>query len=103
MQEMFDTVLTTAAFDQFVAVLFMDDAVFGLKQNQHAETLMLKSTLGMIHAFPLYDVHDIYVESESLTERGLDLTDIDSCKIIKSIPRNAVNALIRQFDHVISG
>jgi len=34
-QEMLDIILTTAAFDQKVSILLIDDAVFQLKKGQH--------------------------------------------------------------------
>ena len=36
-QEMLDIILTTAAFDQAVSILLLDDGVFQLKKGEHPE------------------------------------------------------------------
>jgi tRNA 2-thiouridine synthesizing protein C len=43
-QEMLDIILTTAAFDQPVSILLLDDGVFHLKNGQHPESSGMKDT-----------------------------------------------------------
>ncbi len=50
LQERLDIVLTTAAFDQQVALLFLDDGVFQLKKSQQVEKQGLKDTLAIFNA-----------------------------------------------------
>ena len=75
-QEMLDVILITAAFDQSVSLLLLDDAVFQLKNNQQAEKYTYKDTAAIFKALEIYDVHDIYTEIESLQERGLKPVDL---------------------------
>ncbi len=75
-QETLDMILTTAAFDQQVTVLFADDGVFQLKRRQNPLSLGLKDTAAVFTALALYDVHDLYVETESLQSRGLRTDDL---------------------------
>lgn len=69
--ESLDMLMTVAAFDQAVRVLFLDDGVFLLKSGQHPESLGLKPIGPLFAALELYDVQGLWVEQESLAQRGL--------------------------------
>lgn len=98
-QETLDQLLTTAAFDQAVSLLFLDDGVFQLKSQQSPEFMPFKNTAAMFQSLELYDVRDIFVEAESLSSRGLTVDDL--ILPVRSIPRDAVNDLIQQHDIVM--
>ena len=70
-QETLDMILTTAAFDQKVHLLFLDDGVFQLKAGQRPEIIDFKPLIPIYSALSLYDVDELWVEHESLQERGL--------------------------------
>lgn len=95
-QETLDQLLTTAAFDQKVSLLFLDDGVCQLKSQQNAEALFLKNTAAIFQVLEVYDINDLYVEAESLSAKGLDEADL--ILPVKIIKRAAVNALIQQHD-----
>ncbi len=63
-QEMLDIILTTAAFDQPVSILLLDDGVFQLKNGQNPKCAGLKDTAAIFHALEIYDVNDVYAEVE---------------------------------------
>lgn len=71
-QETLDMVLTTAAMDQAVSLLFLDDGVFQLLAGQCPDVGARKQVAPMFQALPIYDVEELWVERESLEERGLD-------------------------------
>lgn len=98
-QEALDQMLTTAAFDQAVSVLFLDDGVFQLKTQQNPGGMALKNTAAIFTALELYEIKDVFVEAESLADRGL-LAD-DLILSVRSIPRADVNELIRRHDVVV--
>ncbi|NOT86285.1 MAG: sulfurtransferase complex subunit TusC [Methylococcaceae bacterium] len=98
LQERLDVILTTAAFDQAVSLLFLDDGVFQLKKHQQPEMFELKDTLAIFRVLELYDINDLYVEIESLDERGLQTTDL--ALPVKTVLRNQVAHLTRQFERV---
>jgi tRNA 2-thiouridine synthesizing protein C len=100
-QEMLDIILTTAAFDQSVSVLWLDDAVFQLKNQQHPDILGMKDTAAMFQSLALYDVTDLYIESESLQEHGLSVNDL--CLPVQSLPRKEIGAFMQGFDVVFAG
>lgn len=101
-QEMLDVILTTAAFEQQVALLLLDDAVFALKNNQQPEKYQAKDTAAIFKALEIYDVNDIYVELESLQERGLT-TETDLSLPIQEVERKKIADLMRQYNIVFSG
>ncbi len=99
-QEMLDIILTTAAFDQPVAIVLLDDGVFQLKINQRPAAGM-KDTAAIFSALELYDVTAIYAEAESLQERGLILADL--CLPVQGVGRKELGTLMHQYDVVFSG
>jgi tRNA 2-thiouridine synthesizing protein C len=101
LQEKLDVILTAAAFDQSVSLLFLDDGVFQLKIGQQPEEQQLKDTASIFNVLDMYDVTDLYVESESLQQRGLALTDLSLP--MKALGCQEVGGLIKQFDIVIAG
>lgn len=72
-RESLDMLMTAAAFDQRVRVLFLDDGVFLLKAGQQPEGLGLKPVGPLLAALEVYDVEGLWVEEESLAQRGLRL------------------------------
>jgi len=100
-QEMLDIILTTAAFDQQVSILLLDDGVFQLKTGQHPESAGLKDTAAIFNALEIYDVTDIYTEVESLHERGLKPGDL--CLPVQEFYRKDIAGLMKQFDIVFAG
>ena len=65
-----DVVLATAVFDLPVSVLFSGEGVLQLLP-QDAEKIGEKNIEKTLDAFPLYDINKLFVDSTSLTERGL--------------------------------
>lgn len=100
-QETLDIILTTAAFDQQVGLLFLDDGVFQLKDQQNPERLGLKDTASIFKALEIYEVHSLYIEVESLQYRGLKPGDL--FLPVQEFYRKDINALMQQYDVVLSG
>ncbi|MGB4499216.1 MAG: DsrE family protein [Methylococcaceae bacterium] len=96
-QEMFDIILTTAAFEQEVSILLLDDAVFHLKSNQTAR----KNVATLFEILPTMDVDAIFVETESLAERGLKLDMLTQSVELKS--RVTISDFMTTFDVVFAG
>ena len=100
-QEMLDIILTAAAFDQEVGILLLDDAVFQIKSGQHPEKLGMKDTASVYKALEIYDVKQIYVEAESLQERGLKPGDL--CLPVQELYRKDIAALMKRHDIIFAG
>jgi len=97
-QEKLDVILTAAAFDQHVALLFLDEGVFQLKKGQQPEKQGLKDTASIFNAFEIYDVNELYTEVESLQEQGLKPNDLSLP--VQALYRKDINQLIQKFDVV---
>lgn len=99
--ETLDMLMTVAAFDQAVEVLFLDDGVFLLKQHQQPEILGLRPSAPLLQALEIYGVDRYWVEAESLVERNLAPSDL----ILPTLPvaRSDVAGLLAQAEIVVSG
>jgi tRNA 2-thiouridine synthesizing protein C len=98
-QETLDMILTMAAFDQAVSVLFADDGVLQLKAGQNQAALSLKETSAIFNALPVYEVNSLYVEAESLKSRGLAPADL--ILPAQAIERIKISELMKRFQVII--
>ncbi len=74
--ECLEVVLISAAFEQDVSLVFLDDGVFQLKKNQDTAGIGMKNFSNTYRALDDYDIEKIYVEKESLDARGLSSDDL---------------------------
>ena len=74
--ESLEVVLIGAAFDQDVSLAFMDDGVYQLMKGQSTEGAGMKNFSATYGALGDYEITKIYIEKESLEERGLTLDDL---------------------------
>jgi tRNA 2-thiouridine synthesizing protein C len=74
--ESLEVVLIGAAFDQDVSLAFIDDGVYQLTAEQDTAAAGFKNFSPTYAALGDYGVTKIYVEKESLEERGLTLEDL---------------------------
>jgi tRNA 2-thiouridine synthesizing protein C len=84
-QESLDLAIAAANFGQAVSLFFMDDGVFQLLMAQAPQRIDAKNYSKTFAALTFYDIDDIYVCQQSLTQRNL--TPDDLC-----IPVNVLNA-----------
>lgn len=74
--ESLEVVLIGAAFDQDVSLAFIDDGVYQLVDGQNTSESDIKNFSSTYKALGDYEVTKLYVEKESLEERGLTLDDL---------------------------
>ncbi len=74
--ESLEVVLIGAAFEQDVSVAFIDDGVYQLKKDQSTDGIGMKNFSPTYNALGDYEVTQIYVDKESLDERGLTADDL---------------------------
>jgi len=74
--ESLEVVLIGAAFDQDVSLAFIGDGVYQLTANQDTTGAGFKNFSPTYAALGDYEVTKVYVEKESLEERGLSLDDL---------------------------
>ena len=74
--EALEVVLIGAAFDQDVSLAFLDDGVYQLTKGQDTKGIGVKNFSPTFRALGDYEVTKLYVEQESLDERGLSADDL---------------------------
>jgi tRNA 2-thiouridine synthesizing protein C len=98
--EALEVVLISAAFDQDVSMVFVDDGVYELVKGQHTKAIEMKNFSPTYRALEGYDIEKLYVDDESLKARGLTTESL-------LVPVEVLNAaqiaeLMDQQDVVIS-
>jgi tRNA 2-thiouridine synthesizing protein C len=98
--ESLEVVLISAAFDQDVSLVFLEDGVFQLKKGQQTKGIETKNFSPAYRALADYDVEKLYVEQESLAARGL--TTADLIVDVTVLPSRDLGALMDEQDVVLS-
>ncbi len=98
--EALEVVLISAAFDQDVSVVFMDDGVYQIKKEQDTTAINMKNFSPTYRALEGYDVEKLYVEKESLDARGL--TEDDLVVPVEVLDAKALSDLMNDQDVVIT-
>lgn len=74
--ESLEVVLIGAAFDQDVSLAFIGDGVYQIMAGQSTDGIGMKNFSPTYNALGDYDITKLYVEKESLDERGLTVDDL---------------------------
>lgn len=75
-RETLDRVLTVAAFDQWVTLVFIDDGVYQLVAPGGRDRQGASAWRSMLGVLDLYDIREVYVDEQSLRARGLHVADL---------------------------
>ncbi len=97
-KEALDVALMAAVFNQKTSVLFMDDGVYQLLNNQDPKDIQQKNNAATFPMLEMYDVDAVYVESTSLETRGLKEQDL--LMPVQILTGEGVRKLIEQ-QHVV--
>ncbi|MCG6941750.1 MAG: sulfurtransferase complex subunit TusC [Thiohalocapsa sp.] len=112
--ESLEVVLIGAAFDQDVSLAFVEDGVYQLTKDQDTTGIGMKNFSPTYAALGDYEVKKIFIEKESLDERGLTLDDLQHLvwededddwaekDSIKLVSREEMTALMEDADVVFS-
>jgi tRNA 2-thiouridine synthesizing protein C len=98
--EALEVVLITAAFDQDVSMVFLDDGVYQLKKGQQTKNIATKNFSPAYRALEGYDIEKLYVEKESMEARGLSEEDL--LVDVTILDRAEMGELMNQQDVVLS-
>jgi len=69
--EALEVVLISAAFDQDISMVFLDDGVYELVKGQQTKAIDVKNFSPAYRALEGYDIEKLYVDVDSLEARGL--------------------------------
>lgn len=98
--ESLEVVLISAAFDQDVSLVFVDDGVYQLKKGQGTKAVGMKNFSPTYRALEGYDIEKLYVEKESLEARGL--TEDDLLVDVEVLTAEEMATLMDEQDVVLS-
>lgn len=98
--EALEVVLIGAAFEQDVCMVFVDDGVYQLKGDQDTDGIEMKNFSKTYRALEMYDVEKLYVDKQSLEERGL--TEDDLLVDVEIKTTEELTALMEEQDVVLS-
>ena len=93
--------LAGGAFDLPIGLLFLDDGVFQLANEQNAKALQQKDLSANLQALPMFGVEDLFVCGESAATRGLDPENL-SLEEARVLTAQEITALIDRYDQVIT-
>ncbi len=99
-KEALDAILATSVYDQALSIVFMDDGVFQLLNNQQADVIEAKNFINILAALPLYDITDLFVCEQSLISRGIKPHSIPDN--IQRLHADDIQRLFHQQDHILS-
>lgn len=71
-----ETVLIMAAYEQELSMAFIGDGVFAMLKDQDTSELGIKGFIKTYQVLEDYGVENIYVDRQSLEERGLTTDDL---------------------------
>ena len=74
--ESLEVVLIAAAFEQDISLAFIDDGVYQIAKGQNTDGIGMKNFSSTYKALGDYEINKIFVEKESLDERGLTPDDL---------------------------
>lgn len=75
-QEALDVILMASTFDQKISLAFLGDGVFLLKSKQDPTDIFAKNFSVTYKALALYGIKEVYVDADSLQQRGLTAQDL---------------------------
>ncbi len=98
--ESLEVVLIAATFDQDVSLVFMDDGVYELVKGQQTKGIGIKNFSPSYRALEGYDVEKLYVDRQSMEQRGL--TEKDLLVPVEVLDTEQMADLMAQQDVVLS-
>ncbi|WP_426139978.1 sulfurtransferase complex subunit TusC [Pseudomonas sp. DWP3-1-2] len=100
-REALDIVLAGGAYDLPIGLLFLDDGVLQLRQDQRAASLQQKDLTANLKALEMFGIEEVFACGKSLAERGMFPGNLNIA--IQQLPQEQdISDLIDRYDHVIT-
>lgn len=100
-REAIDIALAASVYDQDISILFMDDGVFQLLNNQQSQQIDQKNLASIIPALSFYEIENIFVHQESLNTRAIAAGEL-ILNDLQFLDSKAVGHLLNQQDQLLS-
>ncbi|MDH4233093.1 MAG: sulfurtransferase complex subunit TusC [Nitrospirota bacterium] len=91
-----EVMLIVAAYDQDLSAVFLDDGVYAIKKGQDPKEIGVKDFSTTFRVLPGYGIEKIYVEKESLENRGLTVEDL--LLEVEVVDKSEVTKLMQEQD-----
>ena len=98
-KESIDLGLVCAAFDHQVSLIFTGEGIFNLVANQTYTSLGDKNQLDILKGLEFYDIENIYVEQESVTNSTVEKSDL--LPMVKVKTRSELLKINLAADHLV--
>ena len=92
--------LACAVFGQTVSYVFLDDGVYQLLKHQDATAINSKTLGKALETLDLYGIENVCVDADSLSERGIQGSDL--VLEVEPVSRTHIAELIDQADTVFN-
>lgn len=99
-REAIDVALAGAVFNQNISILFLDDGVYQLLNDQQADVIEQKNQTKLLDSLEMYDIEQLYVERDSLENRGLNTEHIH--RAARVLEATNISAFISSHQVVLS-
>ena len=99
-REGLEAALAAGAFDRYMAILFLEDAVWQLKKDQRTTNAQYKNHQKMTSALPMFGIDELYADQSSLHARALCSDDL--FLEVKVLDNAAISSLISNAKTVLS-
>lgn len=99
-REALDIALAGGAFDLPIAMLFLDDGVFQLVDQQQPALLEQKNLGANLQALPMFGVEQLFACTRSLSARGLAASAL--VLPVERLEADQIRTLLARFDQVIT-
>ncbi|MDH4199315.1 MAG: sulfurtransferase complex subunit TusC [Spirochaetia bacterium] len=87
-------ILISGAYEQDISLVFLGDGVYNLKKDQDTSELGIKGFVKTYRTLEGYDIENIYVDQNSLKDRGLTQEDLIVDVKVKTAPE--INSLMNE-------
>lgn len=98
-RESLDFALASAAFNQQVSLLFMDDGIYQLLQQQQSQ-VGKKNIEKTLASLEMFDINNVYCSANCLKQRNIDTTSLSLD--VKVADNGTIKTLIHSVDKVFS-
>lgn len=92
--------MISAAYEQNVCLLYIDDGVYQLKAQQDTAASGTRNYSAVFGALDDYGIQRIYVDNDSLQARGLSVSDLFVS--VELVDTEALRELLEQQDIVVN-
>jgi len=110
-QEAIEVMFIMASFDMDLSIVFLDDGVNAIKKGQDTKDLGIKGFSASLGALADWDVKNVYIDAQSMTDRNISADDLisigeddetDEIVYPKIVDTEALKTMMNKQDSILS-